>query len=199
MFQLLSMRCFNIRRFAIHFNEPFAVRDEFSMKTVREVVFFRLRSDDGSAEPLRTHLSITLVSDGPAGGWLNQQSSVLSVFESGKKHPAIAWLPFVPDLWRGNIQGGAGTAEQQAGGDRRSNGDHRGLRLQRTLQLPDRHRKGGAGLSGLGPAAHPATQIVVFDAHHLVNGVVTTVDPHQRTGLNGHRTLSKGGQGREGR
>jgi hypothetical protein len=41
---------FNIRRFAIHFNEPFTVRDEFSMKTVREVVFSGLRSDDGPAD-----------------------------------------------------------------------------------------------------------------------------------------------------
>jgi len=102
MFQLPFASCFNIRRFANRFNESYTVRDEFSMKTVREVVFSGLRSDDGPAEPIRTHLSITLVSDGPASRWLNQQSSVLSVFESTKKHPAIAWLPFVPDFWRGN-------------------------------------------------------------------------------------------------
>jgi len=66
MFQLPFLRCFNIRRFAIRFNEPFTVRDEFSMKTMREVVFLRFRSDGGPAEPVRTHLSITLVSDGPA-------------------------------------------------------------------------------------------------------------------------------------
>ena len=102
MFQLPFLRCFNIRRFANRFNESYTVRDEFSMKTVREVVFFRFRSVNGPAEPVRTHLSITLVSDGPASRWLNQQSSVLSVFESTKKHPAIAWLPFVPDFWRGN-------------------------------------------------------------------------------------------------
>jgi len=39
MFQLPFLRCFNIRRFAIRFNESFTVRDEFSMKTMREVVF----------------------------------------------------------------------------------------------------------------------------------------------------------------
>ena len=67
MFQSPFSRCFKIRRFAIRFNESFTVRDEFSMKTVWEVVFFGLRSDDGPAVPVRPHLSITLVSDGPAG------------------------------------------------------------------------------------------------------------------------------------
>jgi hypothetical protein len=40
MFQLPFSSCFNIRRFAIRFNESFAFCDEFSMKKVWEVVFF---------------------------------------------------------------------------------------------------------------------------------------------------------------
>ena len=82
MFQLPFSSFFNIRRFAIRFNEFFAVRDEFSMKDEEGVggcFFPRLRSDDGSAEPVRTHPSITLVrgnvreemhGDTPFFGWV---------------------------------------------------------------------------------------------------------------------------------
>ena len=87
MFQLPISRCFNIRRFAIRFNESYTVRDEFSMKTVREVVFFRLRSDDGPAEPIRTDLSMTLVSDGRAEK--NQGLSPRFFSDLPLRHPAI--------------------------------------------------------------------------------------------------------------
>lgn len=93
MFQLPFASCFNIRRFANRFNESYTVRDEFSMKTMREVVFLRFRSDGGSAEPVRTHLSMTLVSDGPAGSTRHVGSSSGTIAQQRVRDVARASKP----------------------------------------------------------------------------------------------------------